>query len=507
MPAQLFLSYRRTQSRRVQPIVDALRKAGADVFFDTDDIEPLADFPGRIRLAIDASPAMIVWWSTDYAKSQICLQELLLGWQHARRQSSDVSRRIWIVNPENDGNHIFAGDLAKTNYLEAPSSGYEARWAETVLQRLKPLLAEGLLADERTSVPHGLGWGLVKVAPQFTGRGADLWRIQTLLHPARLGIDSGASVQLHGLGGIGKTQLAAKYAAEFSLSYPGGVFWLNLASYEGIPPSLNSAEVAWFDALRSTLAGHPWLAPNDKKLSLYNSMGRPRSNQDLRAEISNLLGSVPSLWILDNVPVLRPDDLRDQILDIWKAPAGEHRTLITTRDARVIAGFSEMAISELQMPEAVALLSRFRKPEQDELAAALVDAVGAHTLALSLLGHRLSRGGSYRELLNSIRNLGAVERIEKLSAWATDQLKLGKSARGILATLQSSIDPLNLTSKAVLLLIASCAPHEPIAKSLLHDAFSSFGTHYPRKRPQEKKLLQIVAMCKKLATHTTGKTR
>jgi hypothetical protein len=45
---RLFISDRRTQSAAVRPVVDALRQAGIDCFFDADDIDPLAHFPQRI---------------------------------------------------------------------------------------------------------------------------------------------------------------------------------------------------------------------------------------------------------------------------------------------------------------------------------------------------------------------------------------------------------------------------------------------------------------------------
>ena len=65
----LFISYRRTQTVAVRPVVAALERCGIDCFFDQDDIDPLADFPEHVRQGIDASHAMLVWWSTDYGDS------------------------------------------------------------------------------------------------------------------------------------------------------------------------------------------------------------------------------------------------------------------------------------------------------------------------------------------------------------------------------------------------------------------------------------------------------
>ena len=42
-------AFRRSQRQSVQPAVDSLKLAGIDCFFDLESIDPLADFPERIR--------------------------------------------------------------------------------------------------------------------------------------------------------------------------------------------------------------------------------------------------------------------------------------------------------------------------------------------------------------------------------------------------------------------------------------------------------------------------
>ena len=117
--ATLFVSYRRTQIARVEPVVSALRVAGIDCFLDVNDIDPLASFPETIRAGIDCSHAFLAWWSHDYGEPDHCLQEFRRAWQHARRQSSDLARRIWVLNPESTANHITAGgaDLGGVQFV------------------------------------------------------------------------------------------------------------------------------------------------------------------------------------------------------------------------------------------------------------------------------------------------------------------------------------------------------------------------------------------------------
>ena len=102
---RIFVSYRRSRAVAVNEAAAALHAAGCEVFVDRDDIDPLADFPARLRAAIDDSHAVLVWWSADYADSDFCMQELRRGWQQARKLSSDVGRRVWVLNPEATAAH------------------------------------------------------------------------------------------------------------------------------------------------------------------------------------------------------------------------------------------------------------------------------------------------------------------------------------------------------------------------------------------------------------------
>ncbi len=111
MPAQLFISYRRSRTAKVIAAGAILDAAGVDVRLDLEDIDLLADFPQRIWEGIDISHALLVCWAADYADSDICLQELRLAWPHAWRRSSGVARRGWILNPEARGNHVLADEL------------------------------------------------------------------------------------------------------------------------------------------------------------------------------------------------------------------------------------------------------------------------------------------------------------------------------------------------------------------------------------------------------------
>ena len=58
----------------------------------------------------------------------------------------------------------------------------------------------------------------------------------------------------------------------------------------------------------------------------------------------HLAASGDFLWIVDNVPPLRPADRRERILADWQAPAAQGRTLITSRDPLALAGYTPLAL-------------------------------------------------------------------------------------------------------------------------------------------------------------------
>jgi TIR domain-containing protein/tetratricopeptide repeat protein len=470
MPAQLFISYRRSRQAEVLAAKAALAQAGVGVWLDQADIDPLADFPARIRAGIAASHAMLVWWSADYADSDICLQELRLAWQHARRHSSDVARRVWVLNPEPGGQHIFAGELNASNFLTPPAPGREAAWADALKRRLDDLLPEGPLADERQPEPQPPLYGVPTPSAEFTGRGAELTRIHSALFPARIGAGaSGVAVQTHGLGGIGKTELAAKYARDFAHAYPAGILWLNLAPWQPARPATEAdAQAAWLRALDASLAHAPDLW---RQLAL-DPEGKARPAPEVRERLARHLGDQqPCLMVLDNLPELSPLDARRAILDFLAAPDPQGKTLVTTRDARPVEGenWKALGLEVLGPDDALRLLARYRParvPAEREAMAAIVAEVGAHTQALVLLGERYREDpGGYPRALAALREQGQLPRIEAIAAQLADEL--GAKARGIAATFAISIEPLPEAARHLLALASVCAPNTPIPDGLL----------------------------------------
>ena len=473
--ACLFISYRRSCKDAVLAAKAALEAAGVDVWLDLEAIDLLADFPTRICTGIAESHAALVWWSADYAESDICMQEFRLAWQHARRHSSDVARRVWMLNPEPGGGHIFAGELNASNFLTPPAPGGEAAWAESLKSRLDALLSEGPLADERHAETAPPIHGAPSSSREFTGRGAELMRIHSALFPPLVrAVAAGVAVQTHGLGGIGKTELAARYVSDFAIAYPAGVLWLNLAAWQPPQPATEAdAHAAWLRALDAALANAPALW---RELAL-DAKGKPRPASEVRENLARHFDNAkPALVVLDNLPELSPIDARRRILDFLAAPGPQGKTLVTTRDARPVDGYAPLPLTVLGPDDALRLLARYRPAQataEREAMAALVDEVGGHTQALVLLGERYQEdAGGYPRALQHLREQGHLPRIEAIAASLRDEL--GDKARGIVAALSISFEPLTSSAREVLGIASLCAPSSPIRDAMLFSAFQEY---------------------------------
>jgi hypothetical protein len=126
----LFLSYSRRNKAQVYPFAEALTAAGVEVWIDREEIDPLDNFPARIRDGLAQCHALLAWYSPDYAQSSYCQKELIAAWICAQRLTRNILSRILVVNPEEDVAHIALGDVGKQNYLAVPRGS--SPWAPAI---------------------------------------------------------------------------------------------------------------------------------------------------------------------------------------------------------------------------------------------------------------------------------------------------------------------------------------------------------------------------------------
>lgn len=146
------------------------------------------------------------------------------GWSQFYLNDVPMSRRPWLHRG--------------TRYREIDRLLAKHGAATLFEQRRHP---EGFAARFLSESSGGLrgSWGVPARNPQFTGRTAELAALRSELHTATNEVHGGvAMLAVCGLGGVGKTQLAAEYChTQYQLAY-GVVVWLRAESADSIAADL-----------------------------------------------------------------------------------------------------------------------------------------------------------------------------------------------------------------------------------------------------------------------------
>lgn len=243
-------------------------------------------------------------------------------------------------------------------------------------------------------------------------------------------VQSGRAViaAIHGLGGIGKTTLAASIAWHSSVAarYPDGRLWLTLGQ-----ESRDSLTILtdWLAKL-----GHP-----DKK---------PKSEAEARGDLASILQDKAVLVVIDDV---WPSTA--MVAEMLMVPATRSSYLITTRFAELPTDLKAQLfeVGELSRQEATTLLERNlgRRLTDSELPLALqlAEAVGYHPQALELAAARVARGKSWNNLIEGIAaELSRLEELEEPASILRNQVNRDEAAhrrRSVRASLNLSVKELS----------------------------------------------------------------
>ncbi|KAF2647102.1 HET-domain-containing protein [Lophiostoma macrostomum CBS 122681] len=213
-------------------------------------------------------------------------------------------------------------------------------------------------------------------AAQFVAREQELSKMHGLLH----GHSGRAAIVLHGLGGIGKTQLAVKYVRRHKEKHTA-IFWLNANDEDSLRFSYRSIA-------RQILQCHP-------------STG-VLSSVDLEGDLDRVVSAVKSwlelqgnthwLMVYDNYdnPRLSKNSDRSTVDIRQYLPESDHGSIIiTTRSARVTQGQRIQVQKLIALEDGLKILANMsgRKGiENDTGAKALVSKLDGLPLALSTAG-------------------------------------------------------------------------------------------------------------------------
>jgi tetratricopeptide (TPR) repeat protein len=505
MPQPVFLSYAREGSRaHVGALRDALEGEGVPAFLDTEDVPVGGAFPERLADALLDARVVVVFLEPRYFTRPFCRLEFQLATEPARRGLDDGSRHLVVALPAEGAPPVPAEDLdalpRAARRVSWPAASETARLVALVRERLageSASVGESLdramggraaartLFAERAEVPPPLRLGPMPVVTppglrgslreRFVGRDDDLWRLHQALAPVdqRHG-HAALTAAVRGMGGVGKTQLAAEYFYRYGpRHYTGGLFWLDAKRdvAEQHHAVLRKLDPTWTAEL------------TELRRQFGESELEARLAERLADALHRVPGAAPILFVVDDVPdapaggVEAPSATRGRhLLDSW-CPAPDAAACLAT--ARGVVGFQEEHAVERQELDllddraAVALLTSgavdptaLTNEEWRDLAAW----AGRLPLALALLARAMESGVPSlqpRAILDTARErphdrIAAIEEVHRV----VQSSGLGGALRGMKAAYRLSYEALPDDAQTALRRLACLAP-EPLPVPLV----------------------------------------
>jgi len=408
----IFLSYPHADRVTVAKICKALHEKGLSVWMDESDIPDYASITRSIVDGLARSRVLVAYNSLNYAHSRACQWELTAAFLAAQREG-DPRRRVLVINPENEFEHIQPVELRDA---EIPDSDDLDRLVSRVKARVDEI--EGEIGNIHALKPptwygrKGLG------SNRFVGRLHYMWKIHSYLHAFKYPIITEAIAaygvaQVYGMGGVGKSLLAEEYALRFAAAFPGGVFWLSAFGNDDAKAGLNAEgrEAERSGQIRGIAA----------------NLGIPvqgRSPGEIEGDLKRELGSRKKsfLWVVDDLPAGMDEDT----LQRWLAPHPLGKTLITTRTHEYGSLGNPIHLDVLEPDEAHELLISWRIPngsEEENAAHKLLKDIGYHALAVDVAGAAIRA---------SISPTPFIDFVNALTSPTEDELEFAKDLIGIL---------------------------------------------------------------------------
>ena len=204
--AYVFVSYSRRDKQELEKLVSTLETAGHGVWWDVQSIQGGEDWQAAISRAIVDSDVTILILSPHAVNSEWVQRELAISWDNHKPV---IPFQVAPVEQ--------IPDLIKKGNINIVIA-YNAHDAA-----LSKLLADlGGVARAGRRIPFAARYARLS---NFLGRSDDFRRIHALLQTPRG--PGAARVGLHGMGGIGKTQLCIEYAHRYRYYFPDGVFFVD----------------------------------------------------------------------------------------------------------------------------------------------------------------------------------------------------------------------------------------------------------------------------------------
>ena len=352
-----FISYNKADRVWAEWIAWQLEEAGYTTFLQAWDFRPSSDFVEEMDRAAKEAERTIAVLSDDYLLSGLAKSEWHVAFVKAAtgKQGALLPVRVREVELEGLLKPIVYIDLVDSTEERAKElliAGVERERAKPKSPPRFPKPATSAPAAPRFPGSLPPIWNVPHLRnPNFTGRGE-------LLDNLRAALTSEGSAALtqpqavHGLGGVGKTQLATEYAYRHASDYEL-VWWVRseepakLASdYAGLATALDLPEKDAQEQAVAVEAVRRWLEQNQGWLLVF-----------------------------DNVP--GPEDVRERL------PRGQTgHVIVTSRNPNWSGVASPLSVQLWDRDESVDFLLKRTRQDGQEGADALADALGDLPLAL-----------------------------------------------------------------------------------------------------------------------------
>jgi tetratricopeptide (TPR) repeat protein len=282
-----FISYNKADKAWAVWIAWELENVGFTCVLQAWDFRPGGNFVLEMDKAAKLASRTIAVLSPDYLTSQFTQPE----WAAAFAKDPTGAKGILVpvrvrkCEPEGLLGPIIYIDLVGLDEVSARETliaGVKKRRAKP---SLPPRFPGAAPPREAPRFPGALPsiWNVPHARnPNFTGRGQLLEDLRKSLLEGK----TAALTALHGLGGVGKTQLALEYAYRFAPDYDL-VWWVRAedafslaGDYAGLAGPLNLPEKELADQSAQVVAVRQWLSQNGKWLLIFDNAGEP---QDLTA--------------------------------------------------------------------------------------------------------------------------------------------------------------------------------------------------------------------------------
>jgi tetratricopeptide (TPR) repeat protein len=350
---EFFISYTGADQAWAEWIAETLERAGHSTVLQSWDFRPGENFIERMNAALADSERVVAVLSPAYFRSEYARDE----WTAALVRDRGEADRLLPVRvapvelPPLLANRIYIDlvDLQEPLAAERLIVGTQSGRARTAAKRPfpgagRPAAAEAVRFPGR---PPAI-FSVPARNPHFTGRGELLLTVRRQL---AAGANS-AVVQaeaVHGLGGVGKTQLVIEYAHRYASDYDL-VWWI---------PAEQPATISERLAVLARRLGLPALSSLEEQVdALFDELGQRTG------------------WLLIYDNASEPASLEG-----LRPPGGGGHLLITSRNPAWRGVATSLGIDVLPRSQAVAFL-RQRGGLDEPAAAALAEALGDLPLAL-----------------------------------------------------------------------------------------------------------------------------